>query len=567
MHDIAVNALFIEDMEEDVELAVLALEKDGVRTAWSRVASEAELKQALAEARPEVILSDFSMPGFDGLQALRIARVLAPGVPFIFLSGTIGEERAIEAIRSGATDYVLKSNPRRLGTAVRRALDQAAERKAYEERIRYLANYDALLGLPNRSLLGDRTVQAITHSRRSGRSCALLVADLDRFKRVNESYGHHVGDALLAQFAERLRRAVREGDTVARLPEAFAVLAADLARPDDIHNVARKIREAVEAAFTVNGQDVHLTVSLGASIYPKDGEQFEDLARNAEAAMHRVKADGGNGLQFYAAGMTREAIERLETESALRSAIARKELQLHYQPLVEVSSGRIVGVEALMRWQHQSRGWISPALFIPLAEESDLIQPLGTWALMEACRRLALWKQAGYAGLRMAVNVSARQFRDPGFVEAVGRALRGNEVEPALLELELTESVLVEDRARVASVLQELKGLGVRVAVDDFGTGYSSLSYLSTLPIDSLKIDRCFVARVLEGGRDAAICQAVISLGHALGLRVLAEGVETREQLQFFRSHGCDEAQGFLFARPAAAEAIAPLLRSGLSGA
>jgi diguanylate cyclase (GGDEF)-like protein len=567
MHDIAVNALFIEDMEEDVELAVRALEKDGVSTAWSRVASEAELKQALAEARPEVILSDFSMPGFDGLQALRIARVLAPGVPFIFLSGTIGEERAIEAIRSGATDYVLKNNPRRLGTAVRRALDEVAERRAYEERIRYLANYDALLGLPNRSLLGDRTVQAITHSRRSGRSCALLVADLDRFKRVNESYGHQVGDALLAQFAERLRRAVREGDTVARLSEAFAVLAADLARPDDVHNVARKIRDAVETPFTVNGQEIHLTVSLGASIYPKDGEQFEDLVRNAEAAMHRVKAGGGNGLQFYAAEMTREAIERLETEGALRAAIARKELQLHYQPLVEVSSGRIVGVEALMRWQHQSRGWISPGLFIPLAEESDLIQPLGTWALTEACRRLALWKQAAYPRLRMAVNVSARQFRDPGFVETVGRALRGNGVEPSLLDLELTESVLVEDRARVASVLQELKGLGVRVAIDDFGTGYSSLSYLSTLPIDSLKIDRSFVSRAAQGGRDASISQAVISLGHALGLRVLAEGVETREQLQFLRSHGCDEAQGFLFARPAAAEAIAPLLRSGKSDA
>ena len=567
MRDIAVNALFIEDMEEDVELAVRALEKDGVRTAWSRVASEAELKQALAEARPEVILSDFSMPGFDGLQALRIARVLAPGVPFIFLSGTIGEERAIEAIRSGATDYVLKNNPRRLGTAVRRALDEAAERRAYEERIRYLANYDALLGLPNRSLLGDRTVQAITHSRRSGRSCALLVADLDRFKRVNESYGHQVGDALLAQFAERLGHAVREGDTVARLSEAFAVLAADLARPDDVHNVARKIRDAVETPFTVNGQEIHLTVSLGASIYPKDGEQFEDLVRNAEAAMHRVKASGGNGLQFYAAEMTRDAIERLETEGALRAAIARKELQLHYQPLVEVSSGRIVGVEALMRWQHQSRGWISPGLFIPLAEESDLIQPLGTWALTEACRRLALWKQAAYPRLRMAVNVSARQFRDPGFVETVGRALRGNGVEPSLLDLELTESVLVEDRARVASVLQELKGLGVRVAIDDFGTGYSSLSYLSTLPIDSLKIDRSFVSRAAQGGRDASISQAVISLGHALGLRVLAEGVETREQLQFLRLHGCDDAQGFLFARPAAAEAIAPLLRSGKSDA
>jgi diguanylate cyclase (GGDEF)-like protein/PAS domain S-box-containing protein len=682
--DPVVNVLFVEDDELDVELAVRAMERDQLQVASLRVDSERELVRALGERRPDVILSDFTMPQFDGIHALRIVQTSAPDVPFIFLSGTIGEERAIEAIRLGATDYVLKSNMRRLATAVRRALEEAAERrrtraaeeersrlieileatsdyvgmadpegrliyvnaagrrmlglggaapgasradwasdlpagerllaairdgawqgetalkrsdgsevpvsqviiahhapdrslrffstiardvserKAFERRIEYLANYDELSGLPNRTLLADRASQAIAYARRKGRHCALLLADFDRFERVNEAYGHGAGDLVLREFGARLRAGLREGDTVARLPAAFALLAADLGRPEDVHLVARKAMEAAIPAFRIDGQELRLTVSTGASIFPGDGGDFEALLRAAEAARNGARASGGNRFQCYAAEMTQDAAERLELETALRAAIEHGRLELHFQPQVEIATGRIIGAEALARWRHAQRGWIPPALFIPVAEESDLIEPLGRWALAQCGRRLAQWQRGGREPFRLAVNVSARQLRDPGFVEAVARAVRDNGVDPAGLELELTEGVLVEERGRVAAVLEDLRRLGVGIAIDDFGTGYSSLSYLSSLPIDCLKIDGSFVRKVASGGRDLAIVQAIISMARALGLRVVAEGVETRAQLELLRRHGCDAAQGFAFSPAIAAEEFSALRGAGL---
>ncbi len=688
---LSVNLLFVEDSADDVELALHAMKREGIETIWRRVQSEAEMRAVLETLTPDIILSDFSMPGFDGLWALRLAKELVPTVPFIFVSGTIGEERAIEAIRMGATDYVLKNNMRRLATSVRRALTEAAdrsrvqkteeerrrlveileattdfvamtgldgrhiyvnaagrrilgpradermarpmaelypawareimtrealpaaqsagvwqgetailnaegnevpvsqvviahrggdgeirfystvardisERKAYEARLKYLANYDALSGLPNRALLGDRVSQSIGHARRTGRSCALVLLNIDRFKLLNESYGHGAGDALVKLVGERLTRAVREGDTVARLgADDFALLSTDLARPDDVLHVARKVREAFAAPFQVDGREVHVTLSIGASTFPRDGEDFDLLLRNADAAMRRVKQQGGNTFQFYAAAMTQEAVDRVEIENALRGALAQKQLELHYQPQLDLRDGRIVGLEALMRWKHPQRGYVSPALFIPIAEESDLIHSLGVWALMEATRRLAEWHASGWK-VRVAVNVSARQFRSSGFVEAVGRALRAHEIEPKYLEIELTESALIEDRDRALGILADLKRLGVGIAVDDFGTGYSSLSYLSGLPVDCLKIDRAFVMNAGKGGRDAAIAQAIVSLGHTLGLVVVAEGIETSEQLEFLRGHRCDIGQGYLFARPLPPDAAAAALTKGTLG-
>ena len=560
-HDAPVNLLFVEDSAEDVQLALRALKRDGVEALWRQVDSETAMKVALSEGRPDAILSDFSMPGFDGLEALLLAREIAPHVPFIFLSGTIGEERAIAAIRMGATDYVLKSSMRRLGTAVKRALSETEERNAYETRIRYLANYDALSDLPNRSLLADRTAQAIAHARRTGRTCGLIVLNIDRFKLVNEGFGQAAGDALLKLLAERLRATVGEGDTPARLgADSFAVLAADLLRPDDTMTMVRKIQEAVSLPFALEGRKLHVSLSLGASTFPRDGEDLEVLLPNADAAMQRVKSAGGNGFQYYAAAMTRDATERVELENALRVAAERGELSLHYQPQVEIASGRISGLEALMRWHHPERGSISPAQFIPIAEESDLIQSLGEWALSTACLQLSEWDANGHPAPRVAVNVSARQFRSPGFVDMVARSLRERRINPSRLELELTESVLIDNREEAVAVLGQLKTLGVQIAVDDFGTGYSSLSYLSGLPIDCLKIDRSFVVQTTDGGRDAAIAQAIISLGHSLRLRVLAEGVETPEQLEFLRRHGCNEYQGYLFSRPCAVEAVTGLL-------
>ena len=692
MDSTRIQVLFVEDSEVDVELALRSLEQGGFEVSWDRVDVEEDLKRALGSAKPQAILSDFSMPRFDGIDALRLSKELAPDVPFIFLSGTIGEERAIEAIRLGATDYVLKNNMRRLGTVVRRALSEVGERerirvaeeerarlvqileatsdyvcltdpagtiaylnaagrkligapdsqgvgksageiypawarelieregtpaasrdgvwngetailgadgteipvsqviiahrgpdgeirffstiardirerKAYEVRLQYLANYDSLTGLPNRELLGDRTLQAVAHARRAARPAALLVLNVDRFKLVNESYSHGAGDTLLRMVADRLKGAVREGDTVARLGgDAFAVLATDLARPDDVLPVVRKIREAMLSPFRLEGRDLHVTLSIGASVYPRDGEEFDMLLRNADAAMHRVKADGRNGFQFYASAMTRQAAERVELENELRLALERNQLEMHYQPQVVLANGRIVGVEALMRWNHAQRGWIPPGQFVPVAEDSDLIHPLGEFALAESCRQIRAWGDAALAELRLAVNVSARQFRSPGFVKAVERALRAASLEPRNLELELTEGVLVESRDRTVAVLHGLKELGVQIAVDDFGTGYSSLSYLSRLPIDCLKIDRTFVSQAHRHGQDAAITQAVISLAHSLGVRVIAEGVETVEQLEFLRMHRCDQAQGYLFSPAVHPEAMAQLLAAGSIG-
>ena len=560
----AMELLFVEDSKEDIELALRALKRDGIETRARHVDCEAALREALGAARPDAVLSDFSMPAFDGLQALRVVREVAPDVPFIFVSGTIGEERAIEAIRMGATDYILKSNMRRLGTAVKRALSEAAERRQYEARIRYLANYDGLTDLPNRSLLADRTTQAIAHARRAEGICGLLVLNIDRFKVLNEGLGNAAGDALLRQFAGRIRGCASEGDTLARVgADTFALLVAGLPRADAMTSIARNLQAAVAAPFDVEGREVHVTVSLGASTYPRDGADIEGLLGNADAAMRRVKAAGGNGFQYYAAAMTSEAAERLELESALRAAPKRGQLELYYQPQVEVASGQIAGLEGLLRWRHPQRGSVSPALFIPIAEESDVINALGEWALCAACRQLARWDAEGHGVGRIAVNVSARQFRSPGFADLVARTLREHGIHASRLELELTEGMLIEKREEAAAILNRLKAIGVQIALDDFGTGYSSLSYLSSLPIDCLKIDRSFVAQATRGGRHAAIAQSVISIGHTLGMRVLAEGVETPEQLEFLRRHGCNEYQGYLFSRPQTAEAIAPLLAKG----
>ena len=564
MDNAPISILFVEDSPQDVELALRALKRDGIEAAARCVESENDMRSALYERVPDAIVSDFSMPGFDGLSALRLAREIAPQVPFIFLSGTIGEERAIEAIKLGATDYVLKGSMLRLGTAVKRALFEAEERKSYEARIRYLANFDALSDLPNPSLLADRGAQAIAHAKRTARTCALIVLNVDRFKRLNEGFGQAAGDALLKLLSQRLRTAVPDGDTVARLgADRFAVLAADLARPEEATGIVRKLQAMVSPPFVVEGRELHASLSLGVSTFPRDGEDFASLLNNADAAMRRVKASGGNGFQYYTAAMTADAAERVDLESALRVACERNELALHYQPQVELATGGIIGLEALMRWQHPQRGAISPGKFIPIAEESDLIEVLGEWALFAACHQLSEWDRIGCPAPRVAVNVSARQFRNPGFVHTVARALHEWSIYPSRLELELTEGVLIDDPKQAVEILQALNTLGVQIAVDDFGTGYSSLSYLSGLPVDCLKIDRSFVIQTTKGGRHAAIAQAVISMGHALGMRVLAEGVETPEQLEFLRRHGCNECQGYLFARPCAEDAVRALLAVG----
>jgi diguanylate cyclase (GGDEF)-like protein/PAS domain S-box-containing protein len=434
------------------------------------------------------------------------------------------------------------------------------ERKRAEERLAFLAYHDELTGLPNRALLLDRLQQALIEAARHERRVAVVYLDLRDFKNVNDTLGHEAGDRVLQAVAERLQSCVRPGDTVARLGgDEFSVVLADVAQHEDVAHVMQKIRAGFTPPFGAAGHELHLATTLGISLYPADGTDPESLLKNADIAMYRAR-ERGDDYQYYSADMTANAVERLALESDLRRALEREELFLHYQPQVSLASDAIVGVEALVRWRHPVHGMISPAKFIPLAEETGLILPIGEWVLRQACRQARAWRDAGWP-LRVAVNVSAHQFRQPDLAGRVRRVLEETALEAHLLDVELTESLLVRDREAAAETLSELERLGVQISIDDFGTGYSSLSYLKRLPLHVLKVDQSFVRDIATDPNDAAIVRAVITLAHALEILTVAEGVETREQLAFLRQNGCDAIQGYYFSRPVPAAEITAMLR------
>jgi len=435
-------------------------------------------------------------------------------------------------------------------------------RKDMEAELAHLARHDGLTGLPNRLTLLDRLDQALVHGARHQRAAAVLFLDLDRFKVINDSLGHGVGDRLLQAVAERLSAGVRDGDTVARLGgDEFIVLLEDMAQPRDAGAVARKILEGFTAPFRINtqetaGQEFFFTVSIGISLYPGDGDDPQTLIKNADVAMYRVKERGGNGYQFFTPEMDTRARQRLSLENALHNALERREFVLHYQPQIDLATQRVIGVEALLRWNRPQRGLVAPADFIPLLEETGLIVPVGEWVLHEACAQAGRWRAAGLPPLRVAVNLSARQLRHERFADTVAAALADTGMDQGDLELEITESAVMQQVEASLETLSRVRALGVRLAMDDFGTGYSSLSHLKRLPIDTVKIDRSFVLDVPADENDTAIVQAIIVLAHTLRLEVIAEGVETKEQLAFLRTHGCDAMQGYLFSRPLPAEEV-----------
>ena len=435
------------------------------------------------------------------------------------------------------------------------------ERKTAEERLSYLVHHDELTGLPNRTLFNDRLNQALIDAERHGRLVALAFLDLDRFKNINDTLGHEAGDMLLQGVAERLLQAVRRGDTVARLSgDEFTIVFADLAHVDDAARVAQKILDALSKPLPIAGRDLFISASLGLTLYPMDSRDSQELLRNADIAMYRAKEQGRNNFQFYTSEMTSKAFERMSIETALRRALENDELTMHYQPIVDGRNGKVIAVEALIRWQNGAKGMISPMQFIPVAEETGLIIPIGEWVLQTACAQLATWHAAGFLKLRMCVNLSVRQFRNLNLVATVGRALAASAVDPADLELEITESIMVEEQV-VVDTLRELNALGVHFSIDDFGTGYSSLSYLKRLPIDTLKIDRSFVMDIPNNADDAAIAQAIIALAQSLGMRVVAEGVESLEQNRFLQQNGCDAMQGYYFSKPLSAEDLTRVLQ------
>jgi diguanylate cyclase (GGDEF)-like protein/PAS domain S-box-containing protein len=426
------------------------------------------------------------------------------------------------------------------------------------------AQHDFLTGLPNRTLFNDRVSQAIILAPRHAKKVAVLFLDLDGFKHINDSLGHAIGDKLLQSIASRLVHCVRGTDTVSRQGgDEFVVLLSEVEHPEDAAITARRMLQTVAEPHSIDPHDLHVTVSIGLSVFPDDGQDAETLIKNADTAMYQAKENGRQSYQFFKPAMNVRAVERQSIEESLRRALEREEFALHYQPKVNLRTGEITGAEALIRWTHPTRGSVSPAQFIPVAEDCGLIVPIGNWVLREACKQARAWLDAGLSLGTMAVNISAMEFRHENFLESVFAILGETGLDPKSLELELTESVLMKRAESAAAVLQTLKARGVQVAVDDFGTGYSSLSYLRKFPIDALKIDQSFVREITIVPDDTSIVTAIISMARSLKLRVVAEGVEKLEELEFLQAHQCEEAQGYYFSRPVLPEQFAKLLKTG----
>jgi diguanylate cyclase (GGDEF)-like protein/PAS domain S-box-containing protein len=511
------------------------------------------LARTLLTGAPVSALSTLDAEGLDKLQAglrmrcemvLELSGHLADGRPY-WCECSLAPVEAGAQVASAVAGHVVG------------VLNDVTDRVRYLRQIEHQAKYDALTGLPNRSLLGDRLEQAIHVARRHRSTLAVAFVDLDHFKLVNDNLGHRLGDALLREVSQRLMGALREGDTAARQGgDEFVILLPDLAGEQDGYAVLQRVQQALLAPVEIEGRAFFVTCSIGVSLYPRDGDDAETLLRNADMAMYRAKDGGRNAIRFFTIEMDRQVQDRMEIEQELRQVLARGELHLVYQPQVDAGSGRVVGAEALLRWQHPRLGNVPPLRFIPLAEEIGLIEPIGDWVLREACREAAGWRAAGLGDLRIAVNVSARQFRQPALAECIAGILDETGLPPHLLELELTESMLMGHLERTEDMLHRLKHIGVELAIDDFGTGYSSFSYLRRFPIDTLKIDQSFVSGMVAGSSAESIVSAIIAMAHSLNMRVVAEGVETAEQQRQLFQHGCDQMQGYLFARPLAPAAF-----------
>jgi len=566
------TVLLVEDNPGDARLLGKIFNEEGSHsTKLTRVDCMSAAETHLAEHAVNIILLDLGVPDAQGLEAIQRAHAAAPGVPLVVLTGLDDELLAVQALQQGAQDYLIKGQIETRGLL--RALRYAIERKTMESaalamarQMAHSAEHDFLTGLPNRMLLNDRVGQAIALATRHTKKVAVLFLDLDGFKHINDSLGHPIGDKLLQSVAKRLVDCIRGSDSVSRQGgDEFVLLLLELERAEDAAVTARRMLEAVAQPHTIDQHDLHVTASIGLSIYPDDGLDAETLIKNADTAMYQAKENGRRSFQFFKPAMNVRAVERQFIEEGLRRALERQEFALHYQPTVNLMTGAITGAEALIRWTHPTRGSIAPAQFIPVAEDCGLILPIGAWVLREACAQAQAWMDAGLPITSMAVNVSAMEFRDKNFLDGLFAILSETGLDPRSLELELTESVLMKHAEFTASVLQILRKRGVQVAVDDFGTGYSSLSYLQKFPVDALKIDQSFVRQISTSGDDTTIVKAVIGMARSLKLRVIAEGVETLDEVAFLRAYRCEEAQGYYFSRPVLPQQFAMLLRNGIA--
>ncbi|MCZ6637519.1 MAG: EAL domain-containing protein [Alphaproteobacteria bacterium] len=484
-----------------------------------------------------------------GAKAIRTFHDFLPGVPVIVCGTDEDEDVAVQTLSLGIQDYIVKDAAD--GKTLRRAIRFAIERNLMEQQLHAMANYDKLTQLPNRELLLDRLTQAIAQAARQQTLVALLLLDLDRFKMVNDTLGHAFGDKVLQEVAKRITALIGDGDTLARPGgDEFVVLLNNIKGARDAAKIADRIIQMLSKPIIIDGHEVFVSTSIGISLFPNDGVDKNDLITNADVAMYRAKEEGRNHFQFYTPGMNAATVERLTLENDLRRVIDRDELVLHYQPQMDLHTGQITGVEALVRWQHPELGLIPPARFIPVAEETGLIVPIGQWVLNTACAQTKAWVDAGYPPVVVSVNLSSRQFHQEDMVETVTTALRDSGLNAKQLMVEITESSLMKNPDDAVVTLCLLHNMGVGMSIDDFGTGYSSLGHLKRFPLQELKIDRSFVSDVTENPQDAAIIRAILAMAHSLEIKVIAEGVETEEQLNFLEDAGCDGIQGFHISKP-----------------
>jgi diguanylate cyclase len=551
--------LIVEDSEADTELLLRELQRGGYAPEFERVETPAGLNSALARQSWDLIVSDNAMPHFDGLHALKLTQETGLDIPFIIVSGSIGEDVAVAAMKAGAHDYLMKGNTARLLPAIERELREARmrqERRLADETIQRLAYSDPVTGLPNRIRFLELVQTAVAAGLREHHTVAVLLLNLDRFREINETLGHDRGDSLLQKVGIRLRSALFAPDVIARLGgDEFGILLPRLAAVDDVQHVVKKLQHFMEVAFILDEIPISVEASLGVATMPEHAGDADTLLQRADIAMYRAK-QMASGCAVYTPEYDRRSPERLGLMAELRDAIEGGQLLLHFQPKVEIKTRRIVGTEALVRWQHPRLGLLAPDKFILAAEQTGLIGPLTRWVLIDALSHYQDARRQGIQIRRVSVNLSARSLHDPRLPELVEAALKATGAEPGRLTLEITESAIVLDPKRAGKTLTALSRLGVWLSIDDFGTGYTSLASIKHLPVNEIKIDKSFVLGMLTTSSDAMIVRSVIDLGHNLGLRVVAEGVETQGMFDALAALGCDEAQGYFISKPLACETL-----------
>ena len=550
MQKLKIKILLIEDNEVDsLRLKELLNEAQPNKHVVTAAYSKNEGMKFLQEEHFDIVIIDLSLPDTEGLEAITSIQSINQKIPIVILSDQANEKVIMQISKMGAQDCLIKEQGD--GYLIAKVIDYAIERKKDVEEFSHLVNYDSLTGLANRLLFRERLDRALIRADRNKTLVALFVIGLDRFKNVNDSLGHNAGDLLLVKVANRLQKCTREGDTISRLGgDEFTIIMEDVKNTGDAISIADKVLNVMKNKFDINSHEIFVTPSIGISMYPIDDMSASRLFINADSAMYRAKESSRNCYRFYTADMNSHLIVQMNLEAKLRRAIERQEFVLHYQPKFCVHSREPIGAEALIRWEDPEEGMISPVVFIPLAEGTGLIGPITDWVMKEACRQNSEWQQQGYEPIRMAINLSPKQFNQEDIVKRILNQIICADLAPKYVELEITEGALVEDVEKSSAILNELKKWGIHISIDDFGTGYSSLSYLKKFPLDTLKIDQSFVRDLLQDPDDAAIVSAIIAMAKSLKFNVIAEGVETFEQLNYLAASGCNEVQGYFTGKP-----------------